>query len=254
MPVGQMALDLGGERPGLVGNAIGDFGGQVLVGKIDRRFEVGEPGGHAPRPAPIQIAEPALELPHGLAALRLGLGGGEIGHRLGLGQVELAVQKRPAGEFARLGEAQPEPAQDLHQPGNDRAAAVQVKLGDILAGAAVRRRKPQHEAVVEPLAGFGIDEPSTPGQPRRRQSAGERDYGSGAVRAGQAQDRDGGTARRRRRGKYRVGSRWRRRQCAGGFWSGCSISRSTRPPSTRCFCTISSMSSFVSYRYHTPSG
>jgi len=52
----------------------------------------------------------AVELAQGLAALSLGLGGGEVGDRLGLGQVELAVEEGAAGELAGLGETQPLPA------------------------------------------------------------------------------------------------------------------------------------------------
>ena len=62
-------------------------------------------------PAAVKAAQIAVELAQGLAALRFGLGGGEIGHRLGLGQVELAVEKGAAGEFAGLGEPQAVPAQ-----------------------------------------------------------------------------------------------------------------------------------------------
>ena len=58
-------------------------------------------------PAAIKRAEIAVELVQCLAALRLGLGGDEIGHCLGLGQVELAVEKGAAGEFAGVGQAQP---------------------------------------------------------------------------------------------------------------------------------------------------
>ena len=84
-----------------------DLGRQVLVGKIDRRFEMRQEAQQPLAPAAIQRPERAVELAQRLAALRLGLGGGEIGDGLGLGQVELAVQKGAAGEFAGLGEAQP---------------------------------------------------------------------------------------------------------------------------------------------------
>ena len=41
---------------------------------------------------------------------------------------------------------------------------------------------------------------------------------------------------------------------SAGLSVGCSIRRSTRPPSTRCFCSTSSMSSRVGTLYQTPSG
>jgi hypothetical protein len=43
-----------------------------------------------------------------------------------------------------------------------------MKLGDILTGGAVRRREPQNEAVVEPLARRGVDETRSARYARRR--------------------------------------------------------------------------------------
>jgi len=48
-------------------------------------------------------------------------------------------------------------AQHLHEGGEHGATAVHMKLGDILAGGATRRRKPQHQPVIEPLAGRRVD-------------------------------------------------------------------------------------------------
>ncbi len=44
---------------------------------------------------------------HRQAALRLGLGGDEIGHRLGFQQIHPAIGMRPAGEFARARHSAP---------------------------------------------------------------------------------------------------------------------------------------------------
>ncbi len=101
-----MPRDLGGEIGGLGGDARLDLGRQILVGKIDGRFEMRQKAQQPVAPAAIERAEMTVELAQRLAALRLGFGGGEIGHRLGLGEVELAVEKGAAGEFAGLGEAQ----------------------------------------------------------------------------------------------------------------------------------------------------
>ncbi len=156
------------------------------------------------RPLAIEAAQLAVELAQSLAALRLGLGRGEVGDRLGLGQVELAVQKGAAGEFAGLGEAQPEPAECRDHRGEHGAAAVQMELGDILAGKARRRRKPQDQRVVERLAGRRIDEPAAPGRARRRQFAGEQRHRPRGIRSGQPQNGNGGTPCRRRRCENRV--------------------------------------------------
>ena len=147
-PSARCRLDFGGELARLNADAVFDFRRQIFVGEIDRGFEMGEDMGQAARPVAIKAAERAVELAQCLAALRLGLGRGEIGDRLGLSKVELAVQKRAAGELAGLSEPQPEPAQYLDERSEHGAAAVQVELGDILAGGAVRRREPQHQSVV----------------------------------------------------------------------------------------------------------
>ncbi len=172
-PSARWRLDFSGESGGFGEDAIFDFGRQVLVGEIDRRFEMGEDMGQPPRPVAIEAAQLAIELAQGLAALRLGLGHGEVGDRLGLGQVELAVLKGAAGEFAGLGQAQPEPGQRRDDRGQHRAAAVHMEFGDILAGGAVRRREPQHQRVVERVARCRVDEAAAAGRSRRRDGAGQ---------------------------------------------------------------------------------
>src|SRR5258705_13282745 len=99
-----MALNFGEEGLRLPADAILDLGRQVLVGKIDRRFEMGEDPGQPIAPAPVEAAELAIELAQCLAALRLGLGRRKIGDRLGLQQIELAVEESAASEFAGFGE------------------------------------------------------------------------------------------------------------------------------------------------------
>ena len=85
----------------------------------------------------------------------------------------------------------PSRAQRRHDRGEHGAAAVQVKFGDILAGGAARRRKPQRQPVVERLAGVRVAHPDVPRHARRRQRAGER-LSAGPLRAGNADDRDRG--------------------------------------------------------------
>ena len=91
MAVSEVAVDLSGKIGGLGEGPAFDLRGQILVGEIDSGFEMGEDMGQAMRPVAIKAAERAVELVQCLAALRLGLGRGEIGDRLGLHEVELAV-------------------------------------------------------------------------------------------------------------------------------------------------------------------
>ena len=80
-------------------------GGRSSSGKSIAGLEVGEDAGQTIAPSTINLTQLAAELPHCLATLCLGLGRGEIGDRLGLQQIELAVEEGAAGEFAGLGEA-----------------------------------------------------------------------------------------------------------------------------------------------------
>ena len=52
------------------------------------------------------IAEQAAHLLERLPALRLGLGADQVGQRLDLGEIELAVLEGAAGELARLRQPQ----------------------------------------------------------------------------------------------------------------------------------------------------
>src|SRR5260370_13677140 len=77
--------------------------------KSDCRLEVGEDAGQTIAPATINVTQFAAELPHCLAALRLGLGRGEIGDCLGLQQIEFAVEEGTAGGIPRGGRPPPPP-------------------------------------------------------------------------------------------------------------------------------------------------
>ena len=88
------------------------------------------------------IAEQALELAIGLPALRLGLGADQIGQALDRGEIEPAVLEGAARELAGLGRPQAfDAAERAEHRGNHRAAAVQLQLGDVFAGLAVRARE-----------------------------------------------------------------------------------------------------------------
>src|SRR6516162_5249248 len=122
-------------------------------------------------PATVESAELALELAERLATLCFGLGRGKIGDSLGLQEIELAIEKRPLSKLAGLGEPEPKAAQYLHDSGEHGATAVHMKLSDVLAGGAARRRKPQHQPVIEPLSGLRVGQISSPHRVRGRQPA-----------------------------------------------------------------------------------
>ena len=76
----------------------------------------------------------------------------EIVETFGFGQIELAVLERAAGKFAGLGRAHVfERGQRGEQRRQHRAAAMDMKFRDILAGRACRTRKPQHHSIINSL-------------------------------------------------------------------------------------------------------
>jgi hypothetical protein len=204
MPIGQVTLDFGNQAPRLTKDAVLDFRRKVLVRKIDCRLEVGEDAGQTIAPTTINLTQLAAELPHCLATLSLGLGRGEIGDRLGLQQIELAVEEGAAGEFAGLGEAQPEPGQRLHDGGEHGAAAVQVEFRNILAGCTPRRGEPQDQPIVERLSALRIAKAPPLRDPRQRHAACKQRHRPAGIRPRDPQHRDSSASRRRRRRENRL--------------------------------------------------
>ncbi len=123
--------------------------GQTLVRKIDLSFDQRGRLNQLPTPSLVDRAQLALGLAERLAALALGFGVHKIGQTLRLREVEFAMLKGAAGEFsglcrphAFLGEAGVNHGFDHSRP------AMDVKLGDMLAGKARRRREPQRQTLV----------------------------------------------------------------------------------------------------------
>ena len=103
-----------------------------------------------PAPAQIELALRAFGILHRKAPLRLGLGIDQIGQRLGLDQIDLAVEKGAAREFAGFGMPDAVEAGDrLQHLGHDGAPAMDMEFGDILAGKAVGPGKEDDQATVE---------------------------------------------------------------------------------------------------------
>jgi hypothetical protein len=98
----------------------------------------------------------------GRAGGRLGAGVDQVGHRLGLGQVELVVEEGALGELAGLGQAQAGQARlagvgalqrrlqaARQQQLQHHRAAVGLQFQHVFAGVAVRRGKVQRQPVVD---------------------------------------------------------------------------------------------------------
>ncbi len=104
-------------------------------------------------PAVIEPGEAAIHLPERLPALGGSLGIDQIGHRLGLGQVEAAVIEGLAREITRAGRPQLRKlGQGPQRRRANRAAAMEMEFRHILAGLAFGAGKPEHERIVDPFA------------------------------------------------------------------------------------------------------
>ena len=125
----------------------------ALVGEVEARLEQGQHLQHLLAPTLGGMSQLAAELAHGLAPLRLGLGIDEVGEALDLGEVHAAVEKGAAGELAGLRRAAIlDGAERAQHRGPGRQPAMDMELGLILAGKALRPRHPQDEGLIERLA------------------------------------------------------------------------------------------------------
>ena len=146
---GAQAVDDGAGLDRDVGRHVA-FVGEVEPG-LDQRLRAEQ----LRAPAFVELPQRAFRLRQRLTPLRLGLGIDQIGQTFDLGEIELAVLERAAGELAGLGKPHAGEGEQRIEHGADHgAAAMQLQLGHVLAGEARRRREPQHEAAVE-LRGRG---------------------------------------------------------------------------------------------------
>ena len=88
--------------------------------------------------------------------------GDQVGHRLGLDQVELAVEEGALAELARTGLARTQFAAALDQPQQQHRAAMGLQFDHVFAGEAVRARERQHQAIIDHFA-CGVGEGCAPG-------------------------------------------------------------------------------------------
>ena len=159
-------------------------------------------------PALIEAAELARKLFERLPALCICLCRHDIGDSFRLCQVQFAVLKRAAGEFAGLCQSHSGlPPHHGVNGGDDRRTSMKVQLGHRLSRIAMGRRKERDKAVVYQFLALRIAKPHAgqatswhwayPDCPERLR----------CTWAGDPDLRDPGAARRGGAGKNRVGGR-----------------------------------------------
>ena len=177
------------------------FGHIGLIGKVDPGFDQRQRLDDLPAPRLGPVADHPLELAKRLPALRRRLGGDEVGQALHRREIEAAVLESAAGEFAGLGRtATLDACERLEHRGNDRMAAVQLQLGHVLAGLAVRAGKPKRQRLVDHLPARRIAHPRERRVARRRHTADEPLQRPARLRTANAHHRD---RRRRPAGRER---------------------------------------------------
>ena len=127
----------------------------LLLGKVQRRFDQHAQPHQTLAQALHLLREHARQRAPGRARCRFGAGVDQVGHGLGLGQVELAVEEGALGEFARLGQPQAQRLPGLQaarqQQLQQHRAAMGLQLEHVFAGVGMRRRKVQRQALVDGL-------------------------------------------------------------------------------------------------------
>ena len=166
-----------------------------FVDEVDRRFHMDPQAQQGRRDRFDALRERAFQrAPRRPRRAQVG-GRDQVGDRLGLDQVELAVEEGALAELAGPGRARAEFAAALDQPAQQHRAAMRLQLGHVLAGETVRARERQGDAVVDGLAG-GIGEQCAGGAPGKQCAAADRLGDRQRTRAGQADDADAAGARR----------------------------------------------------------
>lgn len=234
---------VGHQGADLTQHVVGQIVADAFVGEIDDRLGQGQGTNQILTPALDQSGQTAIQLLQRLTALSGGFGIDQIGDGLGPGQIELVIEKGPAGKLARFRRAQTQFQQGLGQGSGDGASAMQMQFHHLFTGEAVGGGEIQRQTVVDILAAMAHPHPGRQtglgplagqtvqgiGTGRTRQP----ENGNAPTSGGAGQSKDGGDRH---------------------FWSGVNINRVTRPPPNRWVSMISSISSRLLKPYQMPSG
>ena len=126
---------------------------EVLVGKVDRRLDVAAQFYQRRFQTRNLGRELAAERIERRARSSRRTGADQVGHRLGLRQIELVVQERALRELSRPRRARAELEAALNQQRHHHRPAVPVQLQHVLAGEGTRRREVKRESRIDRRAG-----------------------------------------------------------------------------------------------------
>ena len=166
-----------------------------------------EQPGQPPRPVAVEPSQRPVELTQRLPRLRPRFGIHQVGHRLGLGQVELVVEERPPGELPRLGQPRPSIGPDRRHQGVEHGpAAMQMQFHNIFAGKTVWRREIQNQGLIQQQSACRIMQSAQHRLSRRRQGfSGQISKNGTGPHARQTHHRNAGTSPATGQGINRLG-------------------------------------------------
>ena len=175
----------------------------ILIGEVDGRFDQRSRPHHTLAPTRGTLTHGPGQNTKRLPPLRLGLGVDQIRQTFDLRQIEAAILKGAAGEFAGYGHPQTRlDGQSAQDGGQNSGAAVGMKLDHILAGKAVTGSKDQYQRLVQHQT--IVRQPAEGAMARRRKLARQRRRRRKGLRPGNADDRQPRLAARGGRGENRV--------------------------------------------------
>ena len=137
-----------------------------LIGEVDRCLDQSGNLNQVRPPAVVKLRQRPARLTERLAALSLGFRVNEVGQPLDLRQIDLAVLERAAGEFTGLRRpAAGYRAQRIQYRGDDGPAAVNLKLGHVLARFTAGGLKENYYGTVNGLARLRMTDGAKSGMP-----------------------------------------------------------------------------------------
>ena len=113
------------------------------------------------------------------------MGADDVNDRLGLAEIDPAIEEGPAGKFSRFRQASPGGKHQFEDESQDSRTAVAVDLDDILTGVTVRGGHVRDQDFVQALAGNRVRDPPVVQSERAEAMLG---------RAGPEQIRDNGAS------------------------------------------------------------